>query len=86
MILETLVGVIWKKKISSFLAMNIKKYIIPSVKRHNLLKLPHIENGKLYFSPLFQKFELRYCIRLFSNKKKCTAFILFLCSLTSIEM
>ena len=39
--------------------MNIKKCIIPAPKRLNFLKLSQIQNGKLYFSPTFQKVELR---------------------------
>ena len=39
--------------------MNIKKCIIPPPKPHDLLKCPQTENGKLYFSPTFQKVELR---------------------------
>ena len=48
-----------KRKISSILAMNIKKCIIPPGKWLNFLKLPQTENEKLYFSPKFQKVELR---------------------------
>ena len=54
-----LVGADWKKKISSFLAMNIKKCIIPPSKWLNFRKLPQTKNGKLYFSPLLQKVDLR---------------------------
>ena len=38
--------------------MNIKKSIIPAQKQHNFLKLSKIQNGKLHFSPTFQKVEL----------------------------
>ena len=48
---------VWK--ISSFLAMNIKKCILPAQKRHNFQKLSQTQNGKLCFSPTFQKVELR---------------------------
>ena len=59
MILETSGWHHLKEKISSFLAMNIKKSIIPAQNRLNFLKLSQIENGKLYSSPTFQKVELR---------------------------
>ena len=39
--------------------MNIKKRLLPAQKRHNFLKLSRTQNGKLYFSPTFQKVELR---------------------------
>ena len=39
--------------------MNIKKSIIPAQKRLNFQKLSQIQIGKLYFSPTFQKVELR---------------------------
>ena len=45
------------KKMSSFLAVNIKKCIMLSLKRLNLLKLTKIKNEKLYFSRTFQKVE-----------------------------
>ena len=34
--------------------MNIKKCILPAQKRFNFLKLSQTQNGKLYFSPMFQ--------------------------------
>ena len=39
--------------------MNIKKCLLPAPKIPNFLKLPQTKNGKLYFSPIFQKGELR---------------------------
>ena len=39
--------------------MNVKKYIIQGPKLPNFQKLPQTKNGKLYFSPTFQKVELR---------------------------
>ena len=38
--------------------MNIKKCILPAQKLHNFQKLPKIEIGELYFSPMYQKVEL----------------------------
>ena len=57
--------------------MNIKKCIIPAPKWPNFLKLPQTENGKLYFSPTFQKVELRnstFFQQYFTNRAKKSVF------------
>ena len=46
-----------KEKISSFLAMNIRKYTLPAQKVLNFLKLPQTKNRKLYFSHSFKKWK-----------------------------
>ena len=50
-----LVDPIWKKKISSFFAVNLKKCIIPPGEWLKLKKLQQMRNEKLNFSPTFQK-------------------------------
>ena len=56
--------------------MNIKKCIIPAPKRHNFQKLSQIQNRKLYFSPTFQKVELRNStfFQLLSQKQSALKF------------
>ena len=48
-----------KEKNKLFLSYEYQKSIIPPGKWLNFLKLPQTKNGKLYFSPTFQKVELR---------------------------
>ena len=50
--------------------MNIKKCILPAQKLPNFLKLPQTENGKLNFSPTFQKIELRNSTFFFKNETR----------------
>ena len=57
-LLERDLGSLVSSMIKFTYLVKFKKSIIPAQKRHYLLKLPHIKNGKLYFSPSFPKVEL----------------------------
>ena len=58
-----------KEKNQLFLSCEYQKCIIPPSKWHNFLKLPQTKNGKLYFSPMFQKVELLN-LTFFQQKEK----------------